>query len=156
MLIAFPRKPGPQSVLTIGVLPSSLPLALLLCLFLVGQKTPCLLMGLREWVNWKEGHVTATKEWQQLSSVIPLTTPFQSTLLPLLLAAASGHILSLFPIIFALRHFRLQNIPFSLSQVCRSARFCEISTAHNLSECDPVVQYDWSSLLVFEDIRSRG
>ena len=40
MLIAFPRKPGPQSVLTIGVLPSSLPLALLLCLFLVGQKTP--------------------------------------------------------------------------------------------------------------------
>ena len=74
MLIAFPRKPGPQSVLTIGVLPSSLPLALLLCLFLVGQNTPCLLMGLRQWVNWKEGHVTATKEWQQLSSVIPLTT----------------------------------------------------------------------------------
>ena len=139
MLIAFPRKPGPQSVLTIGFLPSSRPLALLLCLFLVGQKTPCLLMGFRQWVNWKEGHVTATKEWQQLSSVIPLTTThFQSTLLPLLLAAA-GHILSLFPIIFALRHFRLQNIPFSLSQVCRSASFCEMSTAHNLSECVPVV-----------------
>ena len=53
--------------------------------------------------------------------------------------AVAGHILSRFPIIFALRHFRLQNIPFSLSQVCRSARFCKISTAHNLSECVPVV-----------------
>ena len=156
MLIAFPRKPGPQSVLTISVLPSSptCPSTLFISSW---SEDPLSADGFQAVGQLEGGSCNGHEGMATALQCNPLNNHhFQSTLLPLLKAAAAGHILSLFPIIFALRHFRLQNIPFSLSQVCRSARFCEISTAHNLSECDPVVQYERSSLLVFKDIRSRG